>query len=135
MVSLMSALKICKLCKREALQRTIESTGGYCMSCYKRPEQSIADILAAKPSELEVAKQQGLEIVNIFMKIGGYSSLMIIPVAAVKVHGNCYKILDENPDEEHEPWPFECGEIVECKLHYFSEDDDPDWLAFKKCEH
>ena len=121
----------CKKCSKEALETTIQETGGLCMFCFKHPKQAKQRLEERKLTVLEIARSQNLQTQIIFLKL---SERTYYPVEAVKEHDMCFRILDENEDPEHCHWPFECNDIVECIWHYFSENDEPDLVATKKCK-
>ena len=121
----------CKHCSNEALESTINENDGLCMFCVKHPEQAKQRIEERKPTVLEIARSQNLKTQIIFLKM---NEISYCPVEAVKEHEMCFRILDEN-DDDHCLWPFNCNETVECVWHRFSENDDLDLVATKKCNH
>ena len=56
------------------------------------------------------------------------------PVQVVHEHENCYRIIEESDDPEHEYWQFSFDEIVHCKEHKFAEGEFG-LIAFEKCNH
>lgn len=55
------------------------------------------------------------------------------PVKATLQHGSCYKIVEENTDDEHFPWEFETGEVVFCEEVEFHE-NETGLVAKRVCE-
>lgn len=56
------------------------------------------------------------------------------PVQSVRVHGNCYRILESSSDPEHEYRQFSQDEIVRCDNQEFSENEFG-LIAVEKCRH
>ncbi len=56
------------------------------------------------------------------------------PVQAIHEHKNCYRVLEESDDPEHDYWQFSLGDIVECKNNKFAEGEFG-LIAIKKCAH
>jgi hypothetical protein len=102
------------------------------MFCFKHPKLAEQRIEDRKPTILEIARKQNLQTQIIFLKM---SEISYYPVEAANEHSMCFRILDDNDDPEHCRWPFNCNETVECVWHKFSEDDDADLVATKKCNH
>lgn len=62
------------------------------------------------------------------------NTLIWNPVQAIHEHENCYRIIEPNPDPEHEHWQFSFNDIVICKNHEFAENEFG-LIAFEKCPH
>ena len=75
--------------------------------------------------------------VNIFIGFDYDALRGYMPVKAILQHDSCYKILDQNPDPEHERWShhFDFGDVVICKQHRFSDDEPLEWLVDGACPH
>ncbi len=57
-----------------------------------------------------------------------------VPVRSFHEHKDCYRILEESDDPEHDYWQFSSGDIVQCKKNKFAE-GEYGLIAFKKCDH
>ena len=100
------------------------------MSCFNLEKHYFERLAGERPRALENAKSLSLETHVIFVR----TALGFEAVEAIKENKMYFRILDENVDDEHNPWQFNCLDLVECVWHYFSEDDEPDLLANKKLE-
>lgn len=58
----------------------------------------------------------------IYVNVVGFPDGNLEPVRAALEHGTCFKVIDENDDDEHFPWEFETGEVVTCEKVTFYED-------------
>ena len=70
----------------------------------------------------------------IYVDVKGYPVKVWQPVKAVRVHENCYRILESSSDPEHGYWQFSYNDVVRCEKSYFSEDESG-LIAFAICEH
>ncbi len=78
-------------------------------------------------SEIEMLKQL------VYVNVIGFPGGNLEPVEALHVHGECFKILGENDDNEHFPWEFVTGEVVKCENVKFYEDESG-LVTKSKCE-
>lgn len=55
------------------------------------------------------------------------------PLLATHMHKDCYRVLEPNPDPDHEYWQFEAKDVVRCENYTFSEGEDG-LIAVARCE-
>jgi hypothetical protein len=69
----------------------------------------------------------------IYIDVKGYPGKHWLAVQSIKMHENCYKVLEESEDPEHEYWEYTLGDIVRCETNEFAEGEFG-LIAVSKCE-